>query len=293
MVNFIAEVSSNHNKDTNRMLDFIKTAHEIGCYGIKFQLFKINELFSKEILNKSKLHRERKNWELSVDLIPMLSKTCKDYNLKFSCTPFYLEAVDILEKYVDFFKISSYELLWLDLFSKCADTGKPVYFSTGMATKSEVTSAINCLINAGCNEIKILHCNSSYPTPIEDANLSVLGSLKKLSENKMIGNSADISVGYSDHTANSGVIQRAVNGYNIDLVEFHLDLDGNGFEYNLGHCWLPKKMKKLIQDINDGFEADGSPQIKPSKSELLDRDWRADPTDGLRPLKNIRKNNNA
>ena len=69
MVNFIAEVSSNHNKDINRMLDFIKTAHEIGCHGIKFQLFKINELFSKEILNKSKLHRERKNWELSVDLI--------------------------------------------------------------------------------------------------------------------------------------------------------------------------------------------------------------------------------
>ena len=88
------------------------------------------------------------------DLIPMLSKTCKDYNLKFGCTPFYLDAVDILEKYVDFFKISSYELLWLDLFSKCANTGKPVFFSTGMATKSEVTSAINCLINEGCNEIK-------------------------------------------------------------------------------------------------------------------------------------------
>ena len=82
MVNFIAEVSSNHNKDTNRMLDFIKTAHEIGCYGIKFQLFKINELFSNEILTKSKLHRERKNWELSADLIPMLSRTCKDYNFK-------------------------------------------------------------------------------------------------------------------------------------------------------------------------------------------------------------------
>ena len=77
----------------------------------------------------------------------------------------------------------------------------------------------------------------------------------------MIGNSADISVGYSDHTANSGVIQRAVNGYNIDLVEFHLDLDGNGFEYNLGHCWLPK-MKKIIQTINDGFEAFGSLVIK-------------------------------
>ena len=52
-------------------------------------------------------------------------------------------------------------------------------------------------------------------------------------------------------------------------------------------------MKKLIRGINDGFEADGSSLIKPSKSEIPDRDWRADPTDGLRPLKNIRKNNNV
>ena len=119
-----------------------------------------------------------------------------------------MDGVDVLEEYVDFFKISSYELLWLDLFSKCANSGKPVFFSTGMATQIEVTSAIDCLINEGCNEIKILHCNSSYPTPIKDANLSVLDSLKKLSERKMIGNSADIGVGYSDHTAKSGVIQR-------------------------------------------------------------------------------------
>ena len=170
-IDFIAEVSSNHNRDINRMKEFIYASKEVGCTGVKFQLFKIDELFSPEILAKSETHRKRKEWELPIEYIPELAELSHSLDLSFSCTPFYLEAVDILEPYIDFYKIASYELLWIDLFEKCGNTGKPIVFSTGMATFDEVETTLNCLIATEAKDITVLHCNSAYPTPIKDANL--------------------------------------------------------------------------------------------------------------------------
>ena len=134
----IAEISSNHNADLDRATDLIKMAANVGFDAVKFQLFKIDELFSKEILDKSKLHRQRKNWELPLEFIDKLSALSRSLGLKFGCTPFYLGAVYELEPYVDFYKISSYEILWLKLFEACCDTGKPLIFSTGMANAMEI-----------------------------------------------------------------------------------------------------------------------------------------------------------
>ena len=78
MVKFIAEVSSNHNKDIDRIYKFIDVAASAGCSSVKFQLFKIDKLFSNEILNKSKEHRERKKWELPLDFIPKIYERCKE-----------------------------------------------------------------------------------------------------------------------------------------------------------------------------------------------------------------------
>ena len=87
----------------------------INQINIKFQLFKIDELFSKEVLKKYKTHRDRKKWELPIKYLPILSKYSKKKGLKFGCTPFYIDAVKILRPYIDFYKIASYELLWSDL----------------------------------------------------------------------------------------------------------------------------------------------------------------------------------
>ena len=126
MVKFIAEVSSNHSRDIKRAIEFIDVASKIDCDAVKFQLFKIDRLFAPEILKHSKQHRDRKQWELPVEFLPELAKRCKEKNIQFSCTPFYLEAVQELEPYVDFYKIASYELLWDNLLIACAITKKPV-----------------------------------------------------------------------------------------------------------------------------------------------------------------------
>ena len=292
-IDFIAEISSNHNCDLNRMKEFIYASKEVGCTGVKFQLFKIDELFSPEILAKSETHRKRKEWELPIEYIPELAELSHSLDLSFSCTPFYLEAVDILEPYIDFYKIASYELLWIDLFEKCGNTGKPIVFSTGMATFDEVETTLNCLIATEAKDITVLHCNSAYPTPIKDANLGGINVLKKMIETMDNQNQIEIKVGYSDHTVSPAVLYRAIHKYNVNFVEFHLDLDGKGEEYEAGHCWLPDQISEVIANVNSGLEADGQEIFEPSISELPDRGWRADPADGLRPLLKIRESFNG
>jgi sialic acid synthase SpsE len=286
MVEFIAEVSSNHNGDLNRCFNFIEQAKSAGCDGVKFQLFKIDKLFAPEILNKSEEHRKRKEWELSEKFLPEISRKCKELGIKFVCTPFYLEAVDELEPYVDAYKIASYELLWQDLFRKCAETGKPVIFSTGMATMDEVKNAFDALINNGCKEITILQCTSSYPTPPEQCNLSAIETMRK---SLKAPEDVKLKFGWSDHSVNEGVIFRAIDKWDVKMVEFHFDLDEKGAEFKFGHCWLPDRIKRLIEFVKDGFMADGDGIKAPQENEREERFWRADPSDGLRPFKEIRE----
>ena len=74
------------------------------------------------------------------------------------------------------------------------------------------------------------------------------------------------------------------------MIEFHLDLDEEGEEFKTGHCWLPNQMRETISSLKNGFLSDGTGEKKPAPSEEPDRLWRADPSDGLRPFKEIREN---
>ena len=277
---FIAEVSSNHYRNLDRCYAFIDAAAKAGCQAVKFQLFRIDQLFAPEILEKSEAHRRRKDWELPVEFLPKLAARCKENEIQFSCTPFYLEAVGELEPYVDFYKIASYELLWDDLLSACAQTAKPVILSTGMATISEIEHAVDVLRRSGCHHPTLLHCTSAYPTPYAEANLSAIETIRTVTE---------CDVGWSDHTVDPGVIHRAIHRWGAKIIEFHLDLDGKGEEYVTGHCWLPDQISAVIRDVEHALGADGNGIKEPSPSELPDREWRADPVGGLRPLQSIRK----
>lgn len=276
---FVAEVSSNHNQDLTRCLEFVDSAASIGCDAVKFQLFKIDELFTPEVLTQSKMHRDRKAWELPVEFLAPIANRCVDAGIEFACTPFYLGAVDELLPYVSFYKVASYELLWNDLLVACAKTGKPVVLSTGNAGVGEIDDAVGVLGDAGCMNVTLLHCISAYPTSPDQCNLAAIETLR-------VDN--DVSVGWSDHSVNSGVIFRAVHRWKASMVEFHLDLDGKGAEYGIGHCWLPEDIALVIASVRAGLSADGDGVKGPVPSEAPDREWRADPSDGLRPLKSLR-----
>ncbi len=280
MVYFIAEISSNHHRDINRCFEFIDKAAEIGCDSAKFQLFKIDQLFALEVLKNSKEHRDRKQWELPVEFLPELARRCQERNIDFSCTPFYIDAVAEMEPFVPFYKIASYALLWDRLLAACAETKKPVILSTGMATLSEVQHAVEVLKKHGCDDISLLHCVSSYPTPLEQSNLAAIKTLK---------DNFGCKVGWSDHTVQPGVIQRAIHHWGAEIVEFHFDLEGEGAEFKGGHCWLPEQIGPLIRDVQLALTTDGSGVKSPVPAEVEERKWRTDPSDGLRPLLETRR----
>jgi N-acetylneuraminate synthase len=280
MVKFIAEVSSNHAQDLNRSLAFVDAASACGFDAVKFQLFRVAELFAPEILAKSPQHKKRVAWELPIAHLEPIANRCREKNIEFSCTPFYLEAVKQLEPYVAFYKVASYELLWSDLLKACAATGKPVIISTGMAIMPEIKAAVATLEEAGATDFTVLHCVSAYPSPPEQSNLSAIEAIRKATGAK---------TGWSDHSRSPAVIERAVHHWNATAIELHLDLDGTGEEYHTGHCWLPDEIAPVIARIRRAFMADGNGFKEPVPAELPDREWRADPSDGLRPFKHVRK----
>jgi len=279
MTVFISEVSSNHAQDLQRSFEFIDRSAEVGCAVVKFQLFRVESLFSPEALRAKPELLKRKAWELPLDFLPRLAERCRSRGIGFSCTPFYLEAVQELEPYVDFYKIASYELMWDELLAACARTGKPVMLSTGMATMAEIQHAVDVLRTNGCSAPTLLHCTSAYPTPYAEANLAAIQTLR---------DQTGCEIGWSDHTVEPAVLHRAIHRWGAKVIEFHLDLDGQGEEYAAGHCWLPDQIGSVIKEVNKAFGADGDGVKAPVPSELPDRQWRADPSDGLRPLKAMR-----
>ena len=276
---FIAEVSSNHARDLSRCLEFVDATARIGCGAVKFQLFKIDELFAPEALSAKPELGLRRAWELPKEFLAPIARRAHEHGIEFCCTPFYLDAVDELFPHVDFYKVASYELLWHPLIAACAKTGKPLVLSTGMANLEEIGAAVKAAKDAGCTQLTLLHCTSSYPTPPSEANLAAMGTMAK---------AFGCPVGWSDHTVSAAVVTRAIHKWGATEVEFHLDLDGKGAEYAAGHCWLPEQIQSLIDDLAVSFRADGTGTKEPVPAELPDRPWRADPSDGLRPLHEMR-----
>jgi N-acetylneuraminate synthase len=283
---FVAEVSSNHGRDLARSLAFVDAAAAVGFDAVKFQLFRIRELFAPEVLARSEAHRARVAWELPEEFLPVLAARARERGIGFGCTPFHLGAVEVLRDSVDFLKVASYELLWDDLLVACAKTRLPIVLSTGMATADEVSRAGRVLADAGCRDLTLLHCVSAYPTPPEQANLAAIRALRALAPTRP---GLVVRAGWSDHSADPAVVLRAVHRFGAEMIEMHFDLEGEGVEFPPGHCWLPARAAETIRLARVGLAADGDGRKLPGPDEWEEREWRADPSDGLRPLVGMRK----
>jgi len=289
---FVAEVCSNHfvrgfrrggDEHLARALQFVERAAELGCAAVKFQQFEILRLFAPEALYAHPELLERERWELPRAFNARLAARAAEKGIAFASTPFHLAAVDELAPHVSFFKIASYQLLWNELLGAVARTKKPVVLATGMGTLEEVRAAVTLLRREGCTDLTLLHCVSAYPTPVAEANLAAIETLRR---------TFGVPAGWSDHTHEPEVLERAVRRFGAAMIEFHFDLDGRGDEYAMGHCWLPGDIAWVIQnaqrahpsELRRSHPADGDGKKQPCAAERQEREWRTDPSDGLRPL---------
>ena len=231
-VKFIADIGSNHNGYFQRCKNLILSAKDAGCWGIKLQLFKGDKLYLNATEDLENCLKER---ELPIEWLPGIKKICKDNNIKFGCSPFYIEAVDELKDYVDFLKISSFDIVRTNLIQKCIDTELPMMVSLGLIEdEREIRSIL------GIRDLVLFHCVSNYPTFPKQVNLINI---------KYLSHRFGFDVGWSDHTVQPGVIHQAVaNG--AKYIEFHLDgEDGNGWESHAGHCWDSYKIRNVIDTV--------------------------------------------
>jgi len=285
MTRFIAEIGSNHNRDMARALELVDACAEAGAQAAKIQVFRVDDLFAPEVLSHREDLRSRVAWEFPIEMLEPLSLHCRKRGLQFGATPFGLWAVDALAPHCDFLKVASYELLWHPLLRACAATGLPLIVSTGMATDAEIDEAVTVARDAGCADLTLLHCVSAYPTPVEECNLAAIAALRERH---------DCAVGWSDHSADPQVVERAVRRWGASDVELHVDLaDEAGHEAGR-HNWVPDSLRAVIaaaaqEALTDASPADGDGHKRPMPAEAPDVAWRADPSDGLRPLRATRE----
>ena len=272
---FIAEICSNHNQDLKRCKRFIDVAKEMGCWGVKFQYFKEDSIYRKSYLDANpKLVEQIKLQVLPDTFISELWEYAKNVDINIGYSVFDVKDVEELNRYTNFYKVASYELLYLDLIKEIVKKDKPIIVSTGMVTIPEMLDVYE-LLKDHKQDVYFLHCVSSYPAKPEDCNLNSINFLRL--------NFPFIKIGWSDHTRLSGIIYHVALKYRADIIEFHFDLDGEGREAKMGynHCWLPNQIEPIIKHISQIRNIEGSYSKLPKKNEAIE--LRTDPKDGMRP----------
>lgn len=267
----IAEAGVNHNGSIELAKKLIDVASESGADAVKFQTFKAEKLVSKNA-QKADYQKQTtdklesqfdmiKKLELDVNTHKELISYCKSKNIMFLSTPFDHDSIELLNYLgLELFKIPSGEITNLPYLRHIGKLNKKVILSTGMADIGEIEDALDILINAGTikQNITVLHANTMYPTPMEDVNLKAMVT---------IGNTFDISYGYSDHTLGIEVDIAAV-AMGACCIEKHFTLDKNMEGPDHKASLEPDELKSMVKAIRNIELALGSSIKKPSKSEI-------------------------
>lgn len=270
----IAEAGVNHNGSVELAKKMIDIAAETGADAVKFQTFKAENLVSR-FAAKAEYQKKNtdadesqfdmiKRLELNKDAHRKLMDYGKDKGIIFLSSPFDLGSIDLLNKLgLEIFKIPSGEITNLPYLRKIGSLKKKVILSTGMADLGEIKDALDILLSAGTEKSKItvLHCNTEYPTPYEDVNLSAMLTIR---------NAFGVAVGYSDHTLDIEVSIAAV-ALGATIIEKHFTMDRNMSGPDHKASLEPDGLHNMVRAIRNVEKAFGTGIKKASPSELRNR----------------------
>lgn len=264
----IAEAGVNHNGKLELAYKLVDAAKEAGADCIKFQTFKADNLVSgsaqkadyqKGTTGDGSQKEMLKNLELSFDEFIALKEYCDKEGICFLSTPFDFESIDFLDSIdMPFWKIPSGEVTNLPYLMTLARTEKPVIMSTGMCSMEEIEAAIRVLKDNGTTDIRLLHCNTEYPTPFEDVNLKAMETMRR---------EFGVEVGYSDHT--KGIeVPIAATALGATIIEKHFTLDRNMEGPDHKASLEPQELAAMVSSIRHIEKSLGTGVKAPSPSEL-------------------------
>ena len=264
----VAEAGVNHNGDVDLGKKLIDVAKDAETDAVKFQAFKAENVVTK-YAEKARYQKETtgpnksqynmiKRLELNDEEIRKLCNYAKKNNIVFLSSAFDEESVDLLDDLgVPAFKVPSGEITNFPLLRYIAEKKKPIILSTGMSTIGEIEEALEVIREKGVEDIVLLHCVTSYPARIEDINLRVIETLRRMFK---------LPVGLSDHTLGITIpIAAAASG--AVLVEKHFTLDRTLPGPDHKASLEPDELKNMIRAIRDVEKALGDGIKKPTKDE--------------------------
>lgn len=266
----IAEMSGNHNQSLDRALAIVDAAANAGAHALKLQTYTADTITLKvrggdfEIRDKSSLWtgqnlhdlyaKAHTPWEWHAQII----ERARQQGMLCFSSPFDESAVDFLETLeVPAYKIASFENNHLPLIRRAAATGKPLIISTGMASLGELEQAVTTARGAGCSELILLKCTSTYPADPSNTNIRTIPHLRNL---------FDCEVGLSDHTAGVGVSVASV-ALGATVIEKHFTLCRSDGGVDSAFSLEPHEMVALVQESERAWLALGQVRYGPSEAE--------------------------
>ena len=271
----IAEAGVNHNGDIAKAKALIDKGAEAGVDYVKFQTFKAGNLVTKQAKraayqdkntqDNDSQYEMLKKLELSQAVHQELIDYCAQKGVQFLSTGFDFESLEFLAGLgITIAKVPSGEITNLPYLRKVATLFPEVILSTGMATISEIKDAVKVLTDNGVSKDKItvLHCNTEYPTPMEDVNLKAMLHIQR---------ELGVSVGYSDHTLGIEVPIAAV-ALGATVIEKHFTLDKTLPGPDHKASLEPEELKAMVMAIRNVEKAIGGSGLKEvSKSEVKNK----------------------
>jgi pseudaminic acid synthase len=271
----IAELSANHNGSIERAFETIHVAKRCGADAVKLQTYTADTMtidcdqpdfmIKEGLWSGYKLYDLYKWAETPYDWHMALFTHARKHDITVFSTPFDETAVDLLESLnAPAYKIASFEMVDLALIRYVSSTGKPLIISTGISSEEEIEEAVTAAREAGCKDLALLHCISSYPTPINQANLRQIPRLAKR---------FDVLTGLSDHTMGITASVASV-ALGACLIEKHFTLDrtekGPDSEFSLE----PADLERLCTSARDAWLALGCAGFGRQKAEEISKIFR-------------------
>ena len=271
----IGEIGINHQGDLTIAKRLIDIAAAAGCDAVKFQKRNPDVCVPEEQKNKPRTWQGKEmtylEYKYKVEFGEDEYNEIDDYRRKqgieWSASPWDMDSLKFLERYdIPFIKLPSAMITNDELLEGCVRSGKRVIFSTGMSTQEEIDHAVEVLrqakkdyVSLGDDKIGLLHCNSTYPAPVDELNLSAIKTLQE--------KYPDFEIGYSGHELTIGTTVASVL-LGASIIERHITLDRNMEGSDHSASVTPWGLFKLISGIRELEQAYGDGVIKVTESEI-------------------------